>query len=333
MTTRDIKLHESDAALERLLEEASPRPAPSAEAAARARLAVHEEWQDLVGRRTRRRRTGFLAAAAAAVLAIALAVNQVPAPEPVLTATVDKAIGSIYLLADDSTLTELSTPAEFMTDQTVVTGENAALGLAWSAGGSLRLDESTELRFVSTDRVELVSGRLYFDSQDPPDGATRLTVETAHGDVTHIGTQFIVEAKPERLTVSVRDGSVAIVGHRYSETGYAGKAITLRGDSRPEHLDVRVYGQYWEWIEATAPGVDPEGKTLAALLSWVQRETGLEIRFEDAQLRDEVLDVEFTGVSDISNVPREALSQFLRGYGLDYEIREGVIHIREFGSP
>ena len=34
-----------------------------------------------------------------------------------------------------------------------------------------------------------------------------------------------------------------------------------------------------------------------------------------------------------SDVPREALRQFLLTYGLDYEIREGVIHIRELGSP
>ncbi len=331
MTISDSKLHESDAALERLLEEASPRPAPSAEAIARARLAVHDEWQQTVGRRVRRQRIGWFAAAATVVLAVAAVLNLGPAPQPVLVATVDKSAGAIYLLGEGSILNELGEPAEFQTGQTVVTGEEAGLGLAWQGGGSLRLDENTEVRFVSLDRVELFSGRVYFDSQDPAAGTTLLTIETAHGDVTHIGTQFITETTPERLIVSVRDGRVEIDGHRHRVVADAGEALTLRGDAQPERLDIRGYGPYWEWVETAGPVVDMNGRTLEALLDWVCRETGLEVEFEPAELRTEAIGHELSK-GDISETPRVALDQFLIGYGLDYEIQDGVIRIREPGS-
>ncbi len=328
MTTSDSKLHESDAALERLLEEASPRPAPSADSIARARLAVHDEWQQIVGGRVRRRRVGWFAAAATVVLAVAVVMNLGPAPEPVLVATVDRSAGAIYLLGEGSILNELSEPAEFETGQTVVTGQEAGLGLAWQTGGSLRLDENSELRFVAVDRVELVSGRVYFDSQDPPAGTSRLTIETAHGDVTHVGTQFITETTPERLTVSVRDGSVEIDGHRYRAVADAGQALTLRGDAQPERLDIRGYGPYWEWVETVGPVMDMNGRTLEALLDWVCRETGLEFEFEDAGLRDDVIGEDLSP-GDISDTPRIALAQFMLTYDLDYEIHDGVIRIRQ----
>ncbi len=333
MTRPDSDLHESDGRLERLLEQASPRPAPSAESAARAKQAVRDEWQQVVGRRSRWRRFGVASAAAAAVLAVTLVMMLQPAPVPVLTATVDRASGPVYLLGQDGVLNELAYPAEFLTRQTVVTGEEARIGLTWLAGGSLRLDENTELRFVSTEEVELVSGRVYFDSQDPPVGAIQLTISTAHGDVTHIGTRFITETTPERLTVSVRDGSVSVDGHRHQVDAAAGKSVTLRGDARPEQLDIRVYGAYWEWVEAVAPTVELEKMTLEALLEWVRRETGLEFEFENAELRDEAINNELRGFTVTNDMPRETLRQILRLYGLDYDIRDGVIHIRDLAAP
>ena len=270
----------------------------------------------------------MIAAAASVVLAVTVVWTTWLAPlqPPVRVAMLEKSIGTIYLLGEQSELRRAENLQAVQSGQTIVTADNATVGLRWDAGGSLRLDANTEVLFASTENIELKSGRVYFDSL-PDSGTTSvLKVRTVHGDVSHIGTQFVTAVDDEALIVSVREGRVEIDGRFYDDTIEAGKQARLVGSRRPEILSIRTFGPEWAWVEATAPVAIMEGKTLYDLLVWVSRETGLEIEFESDDVERIVKNESPEG--DLNEAPREALRQSLLTADLEYNIDNGVIRIK-----
>ena len=88
--------------------------------------------------------------------------------------------------------------------------------LSWGGGGSLRIGENTRIRFTDTATAFLEEGRVYFDSvqvlaaSDHAEDSPAFTLATEHGNVRHLGTQYMVEADAQRLVVSVREGEVVV---------------------------------------------------------------------------------------------------------------------------
>lgn len=329
--TGDNAVPSDDQALEELLGQATPRPLPSAEAMQQAKAAVQSEWQQVTTQRTTRRRLTMFATAATVVLAVTLVMNTWLAPvvPSVQVATLEKSVGVIYLLGDESVLRRADNLEIVKTGQTIVTADDATVGLSWGQGGSLRLAEKTEVMFASAKSIELRSGRVYFDSPFNAETAAdpALTITTEYGDVTHIGTQFITAIGNDSLTVSVREGRVAIDGRFHDGIAGRDEQLTFIGSQKPGRRSIKGYGPEWEWIETTAPiTAMTRGKTLREFLNWVSRETGLDYRFvrDDLELLADVEELK----GDISDSPRVALGQSLPTFGLDHDIEDGVIIIR-----
>lgn len=320
-----------DQAIEKLLGHASPRPVPSEAATQRAKLAVRAQWESSNRQRTMRRRWVIAGAAASISLAVAVVMNvlQAPVVQPVQVAAIDKAVGTVFLLGERSELSPVADLEVVRTGETIRTARQAGVGLTWTNGASLRLDEDTEVRFVSTERIELRRGRIYFDTMPAAQKEATLTIATREGDVTHIGTQFMAAVDDTSLTVSVREGRVQVDGYRRREID-AGKQVRFVGSSQPEILDIRTYGPMWRWIEATAPVRIECATCLKELLAWVARETGYRIVFGDG-VEAEVEKTELTGVE--RDTPRDALEKSLRVSALDYEFDDenGVIIISYAG--
>ena len=175
------------------------------------------------------------------------------------------------------------------------------------------------------------SGRIYFDSMPVLSTATRValeaggfTVDTDHGRVEHIGTQFMVRAEPTALTVSVREGQVTIDGRTHDHTASAGEEVTLAGRRGPTVLSISSSGKYWFWLERTAPAIDVDGRSLHEFLLWVSRELGLDLQFEgaaEAVARKAILR------GSIDAEPTAALRQRLATAAFSYRIDEGVIYV------
>jgi len=329
--TGDNAMPDDDQALEELLGRASPRPLPPAEVMQQAKAIVQSEWQQMNRQRTTRRRLTMFATAATVVLAVTLVMNTWLAPvvQPAQVATIEKAVGTVYLLGEQSELYVADDLGVLHSGQTIVTADNASVGLTWGQGGSLRLDADAKVMFASTESIELKSGRVYFDSVTDSGEEATLTISTEYGDVTHIGTQFITAVDDDVLTVSVREGRVSIEGRFYDGIARQGKALSFAGSNQPEEVDVSGFGPEWEWIELTAPVAAMDGKKLRAFIEWVSRETGLKYEFESDEVKL-VADREiFRG--DISDAPRVALRQSLPTFDLTYEIENGVIKIRQAG--
>lgn len=321
----------SDDALEELLKKASPRPMPSAQDEALVRRAVKSEWQSLTGRRRVRQRVFHYALAATVVLGIFAAFNVFRSPgiEAVQVASIEKSFGAIYLLGESAELRETPELSDVLSGQTMITGNEAGLALAWGNGGSLRVDEESRVTFTDQDSIYLESGRVYFDSTPSPlmagisaGGVAEFTVLTDYGVVAHTGTQFMAETDSDALVVSVREGQVAIDGVYHRHTASPGEQVTISGRQRPTVLSIGRSGQSWDWVARTSPPVDVDGKTIRLFLDWACRELGLELEIEGQAARD-ALDELLIGTIDME--PSKALRLRLATAGLDYDIEEGVL--------
>lgn len=255
-----------------------------------------------------------------------------PVVDVVQVATIEKSFGPVYLLGEQAELRPTDDLSRVMSTQTIVTGNEAGLALAWGRGGSLRIDEGSRVRFTSEREVFLEDGRVYFDSTsrliagiDAGD-VPGFTLHTEFGEVRHVGTQYMTGVGTDGLVVSVREGSVSIDGTFHDETISAGQQAKFMGRQRPAILSISRNSEAWDWVARTTPAVDVDGRTLHEFLLWAAREMGLELRFEgDAEAVARVAILRGT----IDTEPADALRLRLATAALEWRIEGGVIYITD----
>ena len=328
----DDQQGQSEEAMEALFRHASRRLRPPITDEKEIREAVHAQWLRMNRRRRRGRQTLYWAIAASLVLAGFLSVNisKTPVTYPTV-AVIEKSIGEIALRQDAAAdMARLrSNIRSFSSGQTVATGVDSALALGWSAGGSLRLDQETELIFISPTEVELLAGRIYFDSGSvagPNTDESSLIVKTQVGVVKHVGTQFMTDLLDDSLTVSVREGVVSISGKGYTGTAMAGQQVILRADGAHSQEMRSTYGGEWQWVQSIAPPLDVDGLNVLTLLNWVSRESGRPLRFESASAREIASVHVLNGPVEVE--PIRALGIYLQTTDLRSELVDDVISIR-----
>jgi ferric-dicitrate binding protein FerR (iron transport regulator) len=327
---------DQDKAIEDVLRKAPPRPMPSTGHVAIAHDAIRSEWQAVTGKRRVRRRLVALAAAASVIIAVATGVNvlRVPSALPVHVAIVDRTIGTIYLLQEQSQLRETGELTSLVAGQTLVTGRDSAATISWSGGGDLRIDEDSRVEFVSPDEIMLYAGRVYFDAHPSrlPAGMSQqhdvaFVIRTTEGTVTHTGTQYMTDIDGDRLTVSVRDGQVKIVGKFADAIASAGQRVVLSGSERPTYTNIGTHGQSWLWVERMAPAVDLHQRSAYEFIDWVSRETGLEVSYAGEAVSEIARTTQMIGT--IESEPRIALQILLQTTDLEARIENGRIVISE----
>ena len=331
----DMTIDSSDP-VEALLARATPRPEPPAADARMIRAAVESEWRSVTDRRRTRRRWAQFAVAASLVLAVFASLDFAGTGnvEPARVAEIGKRFGSIYVLGDNAELVEGNNLSSVTTGQTLLTGDDSGIALAWGTGGSLRIDENTRIEFRSRDSVYLQSGRVYFDSTPGLAAAgfsggsgTGLTVATDFGEVRHIGTQFMAAAEGGQLIISVREGEVVVDSAGRSTPASEGQQLAMTASGAFDVLNIGTHGGAWTWVEQTAPGASLDGRTVSELLDWVSRETGLALEYGSQQAR---LGAERSVLNGQLNVPpRQALAIWMLGTDLAWEIDNGVIYVGE----
>jgi hypothetical protein len=295
-TSEGSSMQNSDA-VESLLEKAEPRPAPPPQMEADVRAAVQSEWAAVSGRQRRWRTGRNVALAASVLLAVVFAFtslqqSSVPAIE---VALLDQSKGTIRLHSNESGTIAEDTSTLFA-GQTLQTGSDSAAGLAWAGGGSLRVDEQTRIEFISSSEIFLHNGRVYFDSLGTGDGGS-FAVQTEHGLVTHIGTQYMTESNDSGIVVSVREGEVLVAGTAHDQTVHRGPV---------------------------SPSISVDGMTAFDFLQWVGRETGYSIHFSSEAVDELVRSTELKGSVDAD--PRTELR--LRMMTMDLEAQfnsEGAV--------
>ena len=322
--------------LAELVRAAGRRPLPAEGDRSRVFAASQRAWRQAVQVRQRRRRYLALAASVAALAIGGTIVSQLapPTPLPVIasTAVMD---GQVLALAPGSDEWRAMDGAgvEWVAGTRLRTSAGSRVSLYLASGGSLRVDESTEMTLTSSERLVLIAGTMYFDSGTPtgtPSEAGTLEVVTSHGLVRKTGTQFEVMSTSAALRVRVREGSVEIEREQQlaALTGTAGEQLRLDSAGGVERSPFAPDDPAWSWAIALANVPPIDGRPLTELLDWVARETRQELRFADTDTENQAENVILRG-SLANATPLEALEAALATTDLEHVVQEdGVLLIR-----
>jgi len=204
----------------------------------------------------------------------------------------------------------------------VTTGSASRAAFRLADGASLRLDVDSRARFTAADNVSLERGALYLDTGGDP--LHPLVVHTPLGDVHDVGTQFEVRLAPQRVVVRVRQGEVSLGAAARSYAAKAGSELSLAADGSLERHAVSTHDDSWDWVMEIAPPFHLEGSHLSDFLTWVSRETGLQVRFTDPSLAATASQVELHGtLRDLP--PDQTLSAVLPTCGLHSRVAGGTL--------
>jgi hypothetical protein len=314
-----------DTALE-LLRVAGPRKDASPEREARVTAAVRAHWgRSMEARRRRRWRWQAAALAAAAVLTIAVMLPRFMKPATAIdVATVEVMVGEVQIGSSNALRPPL--PGAVLRQGTVVeTGSDGRVALRLANGGSVRMDTGSRIVLSDPGTFRLGRGAVYIDSDPTLPDHTPLSIDTDRGRILALGTQFEVRLLPGFLRVRVREGRVAM---QWIETEVeAGQQALMNAGGELEVSPVAPTDPGWSWLLEVAPAFEVEGATAAAYLRWVERETGLELRWTEQQLAAAaggmLLHGDATGLR-----PDETLDVVLPTCGLAYEVEQGALIVR-----
>jgi hypothetical protein len=327
-----MREREIDDDISRLVRLAGPRTAVPDDVSGRVQAAVHSRWRQTVVAR-RRRRIVLATAAVLAGLAVMTMIERSlrpraadprPAAATATAAILERVTGGALWSAFGGPLHALAPGAEVGENTWLVTRETGRAALRIPGGASIRFDTNTRAQIVSTSVILLDRGALYVDT-GTADRAP-FEIRTAQGVVTHLGTQFEVQATPDTTRVRVREGKVVMVRGTDRREATAGTELAIGVEGRLVRRDVAVFGAEWNWVEQAAPEFTIEGQTLEALLHWTARETGWTIRFRSSDTARSVAGIRLHG-SSAGLTPSETLEAVLPTCNLSLRLEGGIAWI------
>jgi len=315
--------------LEELFRHASARARPPDKDEQAIRDALHAEWSAITGRHKRRRTIVALAAAASLVLAVSVGIKLAPGPETKQVArqlaSIDKVSGAVEMRLAGGAYAMAQAAGVLESGQTLVTRHNSRLAFRWLDGSSVRMDQNSEIRFTASGDLDLVSGRLYVDSEMAEGESGAMVVLTPAGRVRHLGTQYMTNVSGGSTTVAVRLGRVALSSDGEDVLTGRGEQLVVSAAGAHSRESIPTYGKLWEWTEAVAPAFSSDGRTMADFLAWVGHESGRTIEYGSPEAERLARDTLLRG--EVEMEPMRALDLLLQTSDLVPEAIAGVIVI------
>ena len=128
------------------------------------------------------------------------------------------------------------------------------------------------------------------------------------------------------VSVSVREGRVAVQVEATETIAHSGQQLNVTGDGAMSTTEIQTWGELWAWTEAAAPPIELEGKTVMEFLELVARESGRELAFASASAEDIARSSTLSGSVDLP--PMRALELILQTTDLVAETENGRILIQ-----
>ncbi|HMB61206.1 MAG TPA: FecR domain-containing protein [Xanthomonadales bacterium] len=312
---------------------ARQRPPPGDEQAIRD--ALQAQWEDMTLRSRRGRKSWVWGIAASLMLAAVLGVllqsrfsaSQLPSPlavASIVKGNITRSEGS------DSGAQQVRENEKLTSGQSLRTTAGSRLGLTWSSGVSIGLDEFTELRLVSNQEVFLVQGRVYMDF--PPGAPTEnsLAITSEQGLIKHHGTQFMTQLSTAGLAISVREGEVAFLPSQSDQKdpllAGVGQQLSVSTGGEISVREIPTWGQEWAWTESLSVGFDSDGRSVAELLAWAGRETGRKVQYTSVEARSAAQSALLHGKLEIE--PGQAIAVVTATSDLRARMENGHIVVR-----
>jgi transmembrane sensor len=186
----------------------------------------------------------------------------------------------------------LAGPPDFLTsDHTTGTGELRSVNLP--DGSVAHLDAGSAIALDFTDRlrsVDLLRGRALFDVVK--DASRPFTVAASRGNVTALGTRFVVHRWADDVTVSVEESSVSVeVPNQLGRVVQAGQCLSYDSEQLGEVRQADIESET-AWLRGKLMFED---RPLRQVLADVNRYRSGTIRVTSSRL----LDMRVSGIFDI----------------------------------
>ncbi len=168
----------------------------------------------------------------------------------------------------------------------------------------LRMDNETRVTITGRRQFRLERGAIYVDARDDVDYP--IVIETDRARVEHLGTQFLVADRANRLVVAVREGSVRI---KTGEATFTGSATEHEGEMLEFgegvlRAPITGYDEMWRWVNEISPHFDTHNRPVSEFLEWVARETGRELRYADDETKAHAATTRTKGSIDTTNADK-----------------------------
>lgn len=280
------------------------------------------ELRSVIDRLQWRRRLVFGLCAGLAAIAITLVMG-VPQPAtPDISIRILQVRGESYLHRNDGTTLLLQAGQGLNPGSQISSGNSALLSLVYGRH-NLRLNNNTRVE-LGHDRVLLLSGEIFASDEASVAQKQAITVETRHGSIRDIGTQFLVALYPDRTVTTVRKGALLIntADRQFRTAAIPGKAsrLVLFTSRQVQRESVDPTGVEWEWIYQAAPAFDLDGKSVYEFLQWSANETGRHLLFASTAAESYARTTVLHG--DLGNLnPEQAVGPVL--ITTDLEVKEG----------
>ena len=321
-----------------LMRFAGRRAEPPAAAYDRVLDAATQAWRARIDRRRRSRISLAIAAALVIAIAFALLVQTRPPAPASMAARTDRVVGTVEFRATHESpwATLGDEPRSLPVGSEVRTRTGSRAGLMLDGAVSVRLADATAIVLESPSRVQVLSGRIYFDtgSADTRDAAARrIEVVTTRGVVRDVGTQFEVLYREGVYRLRVREGRVLLsrgrpgLGQAVEIDGAAGEQLTIDATGALERTLIGAQDSQWQWVESVAPTPDIDEQPVTMLLAWVARETGKSLRFASPDVERRAQQTILHG--NIRHLaPMEALEVMLATTDFEPAVSDDTILIR-----
>ena len=312
-----------------ILRSAGRRATPSDDVTRSIRLAVEAEWRAAVGKRPGRARLGWSIAACVALVCVGIWQYRQGSPSSgERMADVSIEIGSVH--SKDGWLERWQPVQRYEAIRTgteLATGSDGRAALVLEDQVSLRLDHDTRIALTDLHHVRIESGAVYVDSQGAPQpDIERLQIMSPAGAVRHVGTQYEVRVAGAGVQIAVREGRIELNTAVATHRAQAGERLTVSSTGSVQRQSLSREDASWDWVAATAPAFEIEGRPLSQFLTWAARELGADVVYANAASEAEASRVLLSG-SIVGLSPAEALTAVLPTTSLSVERREGQLVI------
>lgn len=321
----------------RVLRAAGRRPAPPQEDLEKINAAARGAWQQMTQERQEQQRSRFqrptrrvLALAASLVIAALAGFWWLQAErQPVareIVASVERVSG-VVLMGEEAVAVAAEVIAGAELSTVTDDGTTSRLALRMADGQSLRLDENTAVRMISTSSLELIRGAVYIDSPPSEMADRHLDVVTGLGTVVEIGTQFEVRLDDGAgvLDVRVREGAVSVRHEGRSVTARLGEGLTVRRDGSVSRRSIATAAAEWQWVLEVAPAYAIDGQALDVVLAGNAREMGWEVVYATEELQRAASSIAVHSIEGLR--PDQSIDVALRGTGLEYEVVDATLRV------
>ena len=280
---------------------------------------VQRSWKSSIDR-ARFFRWAAPIAVAASVFVMAI---YVAGPAPVPAATIGKVA---RIVGAEDRGDSLQVGDDVIVGAVLTTGDGDGLSLLLTQNESLRIGENSRLQVDSRNHFTLLEGRLYADTGQFAYRNKSLQIDAGFATVRDIGTQFAVTFDGTAVDVAVREGRVDVQRADEQLVAVAGERMIIGERGGAVTQEIAPTATYGSWATGLAPKFELENKSVMEFLNWAARESGMELVFEDDELRMAAMRTDLHG-SIASFTPLEAIASVRATTSFRHRIESGRIYI------